>query len=283
MNNLKEIIKNEKIFFSGYFKRKKKYSSILKKNYQKETVYQRKLRLSYEVSRILKNKVTYGAYKGVKLITTINKNKKFLDNGAYFLGFYEEAITKILINQKKNLTDYVQIGANVGYHSIGLVKNKFYNSAICFEKNKVNKKILENNVKLNKCQNKIKVFGKATENFHLVIKNKKKTLILVDIEGEEFKILNLSSIIQIKECHLIIEIHHFNNNFFINYKKLLKILLKFYKIKFITWPSGANRINELPILDSFTDDNRYLLCSEHRNHKMRFLYCIPSQKKFPND
>lgn len=283
MNNLKKIIKKEKIFFSGYFKRKKKYSYILKKKYQEETVYQRKLRLSYEISGMLKNKVTYGPYKGVKLIITNDKNKKFLDNSAYFFGFYEELITEILINKKKNLTDFVQIGAHAGYHAIGLIKNKFYNSAICFEKNKVNRKMLENNINLNKCQNKIKVFGNATKNFHLVIKNKKKTLILIDIEGDEFKILNLSSIIQIKESHLIIEIHHFKNNFFIHYKNLLKILLKFYKIEFITWPNGANKINEFPELDSFTDDNRYLLCSEHRNHKMRFLYCIPSQKNYLND
>jgi hypothetical protein len=274
MNNLKKILKKEKIFFLRYFKRKKNYSSILKKKYKKETVYERKLRISYEVSRMLKNKVMHGPYKGMKILTQNKKN--FVDDGAYCLGLYERLIVEILINQKFFLTDFVQIGAHFGYHVIGLIKNKFYNSAICFEKDKNYKKVLENNIKINKCQNKIKVFGNATENFHLEIKRKKKTLILIDIEGEEFKILNLSSIIQIKDCHLIIEIHHFKNNFFVNYKKLLKILLKYYKIKFITWPSGENIINEFPELDSYTDDNRYLICSEHRNHKMRYLYCVPN-------
>jgi hypothetical protein len=173
MNNLKKILKKEKIFFLGYFKRKKNYSSILKKKYQKETVYERKLRISNEVSRMLKNKVIHGPYKGIKILSSNNK-KKSIDEGVYCLGLYERLIVEILINQKKFLTDFVQIGAHVGYHVIGLIKNKFYNSAICFEKDKIYKKVLENNIKINRCQNKIKVFGNATENFHLEIKKKNK-------------------------------------------------------------------------------------------------------------
>lgn len=64
---------------------------------------------------------------------------------------------------------------------------------------------------------------------------------------------------------------------------LLKILLKYFRIKFITHSDGLIKINEFQELNSFTDDNRYLICSEHRPSKMRYLYCIPSQKKFPND
>jgi hypothetical protein len=129
----------------------------------------------------------------------------------------------------------------------------------------------------------MKVFSEAKETFHLKIDRPEKTMILIDIEGQEFKILNFSSITAIKKCHVIIEIHQWIDNFTNEYQKLLKILLKYFRIKFITHSDGLIKINEFQELNSFTDDNRYLICSEHRPSKMRYLYCIPSQKKFPND
>lgn len=276
MNNIKKIFKREKNFFSDYFKRKKNYSIYLKKKYRLETVYKRKLRVSYELCRIFKNKIKYGPYKGTKFSIEENSKIKFLDYGSYFLGLYEQGITDILINQKKNkLTNFVQLGTSYGYHAIGLIKNRYFNSAVCFEKNKDVKNILEKNIKLNKCQKKMKVFSEAKETFHLKINRPEKTMILIDIEGQEFKILNFSSITAIKKCHVIIEIHQWIDNFTNEYQKLLKILLKYFRIKFITHSDGLIKINEFQELNSFTDDNRYLICSEHRPSKMRYLYCIP--------
>ena len=97
----------------------------------------------------------------------------------------------------------------------------------------------------------------------------------IDIEGQEFKILNFSSITAIKKCHVIIEIHHWIDNFTNEYQKLLKILLKYFTIKFITHTNGSIEINKFKELNGFTDDNRCLICSEHRPSQMRYLYCIP--------
>jgi hypothetical protein len=276
MNNLKEILKAEKFFFLDFFKKKKYYSFYFKKKYERETVYQRKLRISYELCRLFKNKIKYGPYKGTTFSIKENNEIKFVDYGSYLLGLYESTISEILINQKKyKLTNFVQLGASVGYHAIGLIKNRYFNTAVCFEKDEAIKNILIKNIILNKCQKKIKVFSEAKENFHLKITRPEKTMILIDIEGHEFKILNLKSIIGIKKSHLIIEIHQWANNFTIEYQKLLKILLKYFKIKFITHPEGSTEINKFKELNAFTDDNRYLICSEHRPSKMRYLYCIP--------
>lgn len=275
MNNIKKIFKREKNFFLDYFKQKKKISIYLKKKYQLETVYERKLRISYELCRILKNQIKYGPYKGTKFSIKENRKIKFVDYGSYLLGLYEHNISDILTKKKDKLTNFVQLGTSVGYHAIGLIKNRYFNSAVCFEKDKAVKNILENNIKLNKCQKKIKVFSEAKENFYLKINRPEKTMILIDIEGQEFKILNFSSITAIKKCHVIIEIHQWIDNFNIEYQKLLKILLKYFRIKFISHIEGPIEINKFKELNAFTDDNRYLICSEHRPSQMRYLYCIP--------
>lgn len=276
MNKIKKIFKREKSFFLDFFKKKKNYSIYLKKKYQLETVYERKLRISYELCRMFKNKIKYGPYKGTKFSIKENRKIKFIDYGSYLLGLYEHNISDILINQKKNkLTNFVQLGTSVGYHAIGLIKNRYFNSAVCFEKDKAIKNILKKNIKINKCQKKIKVFSEAKENFYLQINRPEKTMILIDIEGQEFKILNFSSITAIKKCHVIIEIHHWIDNFTTEYQKLLKILLKYFTIKFITHTEGLLEINKFKELKAFTDDNRYLICSEHRPSQMRYLYCIP--------
>jgi len=252
-----------------------KISIYLKKKYQLETVYERKLRISYELCRILKNQIKYGPYKGTKFSIKENRKIKFVDYGSYLLGLYEHNISDILTKKKDKLTNFVQLGTSVGYHAIGLIKNRYFNSAVCFEKDKAVKNILENNIKLNKCQKKIKVFSEAKENFYLKINRPEKTMILIDIEGQEFKILNFSSITAIKKCHVIIEIHQWIDNFNIEYQKLLKILLKYFRIKFISHIEGPIEINKFKELNAFTDDNRYLICSEHRPSQMRYLYCIP--------
>ena len=77
MNNIKKIFKREKNFFSDYFKRKKNYSIYLKTKYRLETVYKRKLRVSYELCRIFKNKIKYGPYKGTKFSIEENSKIKF--------------------------------------------------------------------------------------------------------------------------------------------------------------------------------------------------------------
>lgn len=278
--NYKKIYLKEKVFFKEFIIRQKKHTSQKKKNYQNETIWQRKKRISVEVMQLLRNTVKYGPYKGVKFTNNI-KHLFYSDYPAYLFGLYEHDIVKILTSynyKKHNIKNFVNIGASVGYHAIGLIKNNFYKSAICFEKDKKIRNILKKNIKLNKCEKKIKIFSEAKKDFHLKIcqnMDLKKTMFLIDIEGGEFEILDSSSIKFLSDCFLIIEVHHWVNNFYNKYKNLLKILLRHFKINFITYPENDLKINSFQELKEFNDDNRYLICSEHRPSQMRYLLCRP--------
>lgn len=276
--NYKKTYLKEKIFFKDFIIRQKKHTALKKKSYQNETIWQRKLRISFDVMKLLNYTVKYGPYNGVKFTNNIKK-LSYTDYPAYLFGTYEHDIVKILTSYKKyNIINFVNVGASVGYHAIGLIKNNFYRSAICFEKNKSTRNILKKNIKLNKCEKKIKIFEEAKKDFYLKIGQNmdlRKTMILIDIEGGEFEILDSLSIKFLSDCFLIIEIHHWVNDFYNKYKNLLKILLNYYKVKFITYPEHDLKINSFNELRVFTDDNRYLMCSEHRPSKMRYLFCIP--------
>lgn len=278
INNYKEAYQKEKFFFKDSIERQKKHSWQKKIFYQNETIWQRKLRISIEVMQLLNSTVKYGPYNGLKFTNNIKK-LSYTDYPAYLFGIYEYDIVKILTACKRyNVKNFVNIGASVGYHAIGLIKKKFYETAICFEKDKKTRNILKKNIKLNKCEKKIKIFSEAKEDFYLKIGQNidlRKTMILIDIEGGEFEILNSSSVKFLSDCFLIIEIHHWTNDFYSKYKNLLKILFSHYKINFITYPENDLKINSFQELRGFNDDNRYLMCSEHRPSKMRYLFCRP--------
>ena len=276
--NHKKAYLKEKNFFKNFIIRQKKHTSQKKKIFRNETIRQRKLRISFEVMQLLKNTVKYGPYYGLKFTNNIKK-LHYSDYPAYLFGIYEHDIVKILTSYKKyNIKNFINVGASVGYHAIGLIKNNFYKYAICFEKNNATRNILKKNIKLNNCEKQIKVFSEAKKDFYLKIGRNidlRKTMVLIDIEGGEFEILDSLSISFLSDCLLIIEIHHWVDDFDNKYRNLLKILFRYYKINFITYPENDLKINSFHELREFNDDNRYLMCSEHRPSKMRYLFCIP--------
>ena len=88
------------------------------------------------------------------------------------------------------------------------MKNKFFNKAYIFEKDNRTRNLLIKNSLINKIKN-INIFSEA--NFYCIAnflkKNCNKTLFLIDIEGEEFNILNKKNLPYYKNSYLIIENH----------------------------------------------------------------------------
>ena len=103
--------------------------------------------------------------------------------------------------------------------------------------------------------------------------NAKKTLLLIDIEGNEFNLLNQSFLNFFSNSLLIVEIHNWVDNFWSKYEKLLKLASNYFKIEFIK--NHKRDLCNLKEFRDFTDDNRLLMISESRPCIMRFLVLIP--------
>ena len=99
-----------------------------------------------------------------------------------------------------------------------------------------------------------------------------KSLFLIDIEGDEFKILDEKNLHHLKNSYLIIELHNFYSTKN-EYKELLERLKKNYKINFIK--TGSRQYSNFKILEKFNDDEKWLMMSESRPSTMQWIICTP--------
>ena len=173
------------------------------------------------------------------------------------------------------MRNFVNFGASDGYHVLGLLKNKIFNNALAFEINPISRKALEENVKSNYLVSKVKIFNEA--NFEIVQKNLndeelKKTLFLIDIEGEEYNLFKKINLEKFKSSFFIIEDHSFmiKNEY---KKKFFTLINSKYVVKKIT--TSSRNPFKFDFLKKLGDDERWLLASEGRTESMSWLVLYP--------
>lgn len=229
---------------------------------------------SKQIEKLSKKTILGGVYKGTKL--RINEQWSRLDGASKYLGLYEhevqEEISIIQNNHKKKKKYFVNIGAGDGFHALGLLRNKFFNKAILFEKSHLASDLILLNAKLNNLTKNITLFNEAKENFLSWFGKKfelNKCFFLIDIEGDEFKLLTTDNLRLLKKSILIVEIHDFYQNPY----SLKKRLDKYFKVKSLT--TGKRDLSKYKILDEIHDNEKWLVVNEDRPKKMEWLVCIP--------
>ena len=122
---------------------------------------------------------------------------------------------------------------------------------------------------------KFELLKKAETNFleDRIFVNKKleKCLFLIDIEGDEFKILHKENIERLRNSVLIIEIH----DFVASPKQLLENLSKIFNLHEFT--TGGRDLSKIKILDIFHDYEKWLMAQEGRPKKMMWVVCVPKK------
>ena len=256
--------------------------SILLKKLGIKTTYssfmhKKKFNLYKKISKITRHRVVNGYYKSLILSKNYSWNKYNVDLSSKLLGCYEEQVQEkiIQIKNNNNLKYLVVFGASEGFHALGLIKNKFFSKAFIFEKDDQTRKVLINNSKINKIK-KISIFAEADfsriANF-LNKKTQKKTLFLIDIEGEEFSILNKKNLPYYKNSFLIIE----NHQNLIKNSKLKNIFFKLINKNFYVnyLNNGSRNPHRFKYLDFLNDDEKWIIMSENRPCAMNWLILSP--------
>ena len=231
---------------------------------------------SKRIQKITSETIIGGYYKGTKL--KLNKAWSRLDGGSKYLGIYElEVQQQIALIQKNNKIKkkyLVNLGAGDGFHALGLLKKKYFNHAILFEKDLTASKLILINAKRNNLTKKITLFNEAKINFlnWFQLKFKlERCLFLIDIEGDEFKLLNQANLKTLRKSILIIEIHDFYQNPMV----LIKNLKKYFRITVVT--TGKRDLSKYKILDEIHDNEKWLVVNEDRPKKMEWLICLPKK------
>ena len=236
-------------------------------------------KLENEIMKISNNLVLNGHYKDTYL--SCKTNWKSRDNCSKLLGIYESQVQdKIIQEQKKNnLINIVNFGAADGYHILGLIKKGYFENGYAFEIDKITKNYLEENINKNNLDGKIKTFFEA--NFDIIFKNisdndLKKTLFLIDIEGQEFELLNESILKRLMHSYLLIENHDFiqsNKNLTNIFQQNIK---RFFNIEIIEY-SSKNPF-QINLLKNFSEIDKWLMMNEGRPQTMHWIYLTPKHK-----
>ena len=271
-NMIEDFIKSEIEYFSPMIDRQKKASNEMREKWRKETVYQRIERVSLETYDIFNGIVQYGPFKGMKL----NRNTWWgrSDLGSQCLGLYEKEILNHL-EKVKPYNTFIDIGAADGYYAIGMLHAGLAKKSICYEISKDGQAAINENWTTNKNIGALEIYGEANETSlnYLSSDDLKDSLVLIDIEGFEFNLLQKDVIPLFKNSELIIEIHNWVDNFADKYTELLLNLSKLFHVGKINHID--RKTSHIDELRSYTDDNRLLLTSERRPCLMRFLHLKP--------
>jgi len=155
----------------------------------------------------------------------------------------------------------------------------FYKKSFCFEISEKGRGTIKHNATVNGVANQVNVFGKADETLASKLSQNciNDSVVLVDIEGGEFDILNEAFFEIFRHAYILIEIHNWVEDFEEKYFKLLLAASKYYSID--TVEPITRDLTQFMELNDFTDDNRYLICSEGRPNVMRFLRLNPTSNQ----
>ena len=283
-------------FLLMYFKKKiKKYILIYKfngldgiyfyfinKNIKNKGIWnfidKRKYILGKKLAKYSKEKILYGPYAGTKFIFSYGWSN--VDFGPKYLGIYERQIQKkiIFLKKKFKLKFFVDCGAAEGYHIISLLKNKIFYNATAFEIDNKSRYILRKNAIVNNVKKKIAIYSEANLNslkLNLKKKNLRKTLFLIDIEGNEFDLFDLNFCKYFSQSHFIVEDHSF---LITNQKKInlfYKNIKKHFKVNIIK--DEIKNPLDYEILDDFSEDGKYLMMSEGRPKSMQWIVLSPKK------
>ena len=256
------------------------YFYFINKNFKDKGIWnfidKKKYELGKKLAKYSKERVLFGPYAGTKFVFASGWSNT--DFGSKYLGTYERQIQEKIIYLKKrfNLKFFVDCGAAEGFHIISLLKRKVFKNATAFEINKKSRDILIKNALKNKVKKNISVYQEA--NFYnlkiyLKKKNLKKTLFLLDIEGNEFDLFNLNFCKYFSKSYFIIEDHGF---LLLNKKKIdlfYKNIRKFFKVEIIK--DNFQDPSDYNVLNNFTENEKYLIMSEGRPISMQWIVLLP--------
>ena len=236
-------------------------------------------RIDWVTNSIIKetdNVVASGIYKGMKI-----GDSKWRENdlSSKLLGLYEKCVQNKIKEIQNDISlkkDYlINIGSADGYHLIGLLKKGLFKQAVVFEKEKHILESLKSNVQLNNIENEIMYFHEANENFiklNLTNLELKDCFFLIDIEGDEFKILTIENLELLKNSTIIIEFHPKNyseNEIFLNNLK------KFFELEFVS--KELDNLENFKFLERFSDIDRMLAANEDRTFLQNWIFCKPKK------
>jgi hypothetical protein len=125
------------------------------------------------------------------------------------MGVYEIELEPVLLGWcGVPFEQIIVVGAAEGYYAVGCATLWLQAHVIAFESTVEGRRLLKSMVELNGLQTRIKIMGHCEpEQLRAAIGGGKPSLVVMDVEGAEGRLLNPDRVPPLADAHIIVEIH----------------------------------------------------------------------------
>jgi hypothetical protein len=164
--------------------------------------------LSREVFQRFGGVIQRGPFEGVRFDGQANISEAA--HGLKIFGLYEEPIARRLLGFAGADT-FIDVGAGDGYYPVSLLSKGVFRRAVAFEATEDGRAAIGRNARLNSVEDRLRIHGRAGADFVNVVESEaidwKSAVILFDIEGGEFSVIDDRLLAATRGARYIVELH----------------------------------------------------------------------------
>lgn len=244
-----------------------------KRKPKKQSVEQRRLKLSRNLAESFDFTVRYGPFAGLRLIDHATWGPA--DRAAMLLGVYEQEVLNSLTQLPTSCRTFIELGSADGYYVVGALSSRRFDKGICYEQNEASREVTRKCAELNNVSDKLSIRGEARKGFWKEISaaDLEQSVVLVDIEGREYDLFDAEAFQQMKHCVIIIELHEEADDADEKVKRLVDSAALTHKVQ--RFPMSSRDLSSFPELKRLSDTDRWLMCSEGRPYLMSWIRLDP--------
>jgi len=221
------------------------------------------------------NTVSKGVFKGLKLPPDSGWGHQ-AGYTAKLLGHYENEVQSRLQDLSQfRRAGFVDVGAAEGFFALGMLVSGLANKTIAFESNHKSREALKSNAKLNQVADLLEVQGEATRHSLVqAVSELGECLVLIDIEGGEYNLLDDSLLSTLASATFIVELHaHLDDENVFLQEELIARCERHFNVSFFTQQNF--NVNGFQELSKLHDDVRLLALSEGRRARPLWMQLEP--------
>jgi len=243
----------------------------------RHTVAARRRRIAERLFEECGGVVRHGPLKGLRLA---GGNWSIYDKAAMLLGLYEQELLALLDRPYPGRPLLVNLGAADGYYPIGLLRANRFERALCFELSETGRATIAANAETNGVAGRITLRGAAGPDLLAQLRaeavDPAGAVVLCDIEGAEFDLLTDPVLGFLAPAVVLIETHaHLRSDGPAALARLIAEAGRHFRVT--EFRTGARDPSRFPELESWSDNDRWLLCSEGRASLGHWLLLEPRE------
>jgi hypothetical protein len=231
----------------------------------------RRRQIERRMGDLLGHRVAYGPFRGLQLGA---HSWWGVDRAGMLLGLYEKEILDRFDGLPASHRTFIDLGAADGYYALGALVSDRFDHCYCYEACEQALERLAQNARLNQVADRLSILGLAKPDFWKDLQgigvDLSKAVMVVDIEGGEFNLLDSSTLEAFRGAVIFVELHEFfradGREAVIELKRRAE---KHFRIE--EFSSGPRDLSNFPEISTFRDDDRWLICSEGRPRPMTWL------------